>query len=229
MKKYILVIIMLVGVLFLGGCANKDAAKFKEDYESLNGVERNGKMNRTVKIDEDNPFVYTTGEDIVKKIENKETFYLYVGDTQCPWCRSVIEMAIKKAKEFGVSKIYYIPIWDEDHNEIFRDKYELNEDGTLNRTIEGTEGYNKLLTLFKDVLSDYTLTKEDGSKIETGEKRIYAPNFFYVNKGVAKKMVEGISENQKDAREELTEELLNDEANIFDDFFKAATTCDDKC
>ena len=30
MKKYILVIIMLVGVLFLGGCANKDAAKFKE-------------------------------------------------------------------------------------------------------------------------------------------------------------------------------------------------------
>ena len=42
-------------------------------------------------------------------------------------------------------------------------------------------------------------------------------------------MVEGISENQKDAREELTEELLNDEANIFDEFFKAATTCDDKC
>ena len=42
-------------------------------------------------------------------------------------------------------------------------------------------------------------------------------------------MVEGISENQKDAREELTEELLNDEAIIFDDFFKTATTCDDKC
>ena len=228
MKKYILTIIAVLCVVLLSGC-NKDAAKFKEDYESLNGVEANGKTHRTVTIDADNPFVYTTGEEIVKKIENKESFYLYVGDTMCPWCRSVIEMAIKKSKEYGVSKIYYIHIWDSEHNEIFRDKYELQEDGTMKKTIEGTEGYNKLLTYFDSVLSDYTLTDANGKKIETGEKRIYAPNFFYVYKGEVKKMVEGISSKQIDARQELDEELLEDEAKIFDDYFKTATSCDDKC
>ena len=186
-------------------------------------------MNRTVTIDEDNPFVYTTGEDIVKKIENKETFYLYVGDTQCPWCRSVIEMAIKKAKEFGVSKIYYIPIWDEDHNEVFRDKYELNEDGTLNRTIEGTEGYNKLLTLFKDVLSDYTLTKEDGSKVETGEKRIYAPNVVAVIDGKAYKMSEGISKDLKDPYSKLTDKMKKYSYNQFKCLLKCVNESKNVC
>ena len=228
MKKYILAVVAIIGVVLLSGC-NRDAAKFKEDYEKLNGVETNGKMNRTVTIDKNNPFIYTTGEEIAKKIENKETFYLYVGDTMCPWCRSVIEMAIKKSKEYGVDKMYYIHIWDEEHNEVFRDKYELGEDGQIKKTIEGTEGYNKLLTYFDSVLSDYSLTDKDGNKIATGEKRIYAPNFFYVYKGEVKKMVEGISEKQKDARGELTEEILKDEETIFDEFFKTATSCDDKC
>lgn len=229
MKKYLLTVLTVLCVLFLSGCCNNDAAKFKEDYESLNGVEQNGRVHRTVTIDKDNPFVYTTGEDVVKMIENKETFYLYVGDTMCPWCRSAIEMAIKKAKEYGVKKIYYIHIWDADHNEVFRDKYELQEDGTMKKTVEGTEGYNKLLTYFDSVLSEYNLTDSNGNKVSTGEKRIYAPNFFYVNKGEVKIMVEGTSDKQTDPRQELTEELLNDEAQIFDNYFKTATTCDDKC
>ena len=228
MKKFLLTIMAVLFLGLLSGCS-KDAARFKEDYESLNGVESNGKTHRTVTIAEDNPFVYTTGEEIVKKIENKESFYLYVGDTMCPWCRSVIEMAIKKAKEYGVTKIYYINIWDSEHNEIFRDKIELQEDGSLKKTVEGTEGYKKLLTYFDSVLSPYTLTDADGNKIDTNERRIFAPNFFYVSKGEVKKMVEGISKKQVDSRQELVDEILDDEAEIFDDYFKTATTCDDKC
>ena len=115
------------------------------------------------------------------------------------------------------------------HGTFGRDKYELAEDGSLTRTLTGTDAYNKLLTYFDSVLSDYSVTDKDGNKIATGEKRIYAPNFFYVYKGEVKKMVEGISEKQTDSRGELTEEILNDEANQFDEFFKAATVCDDKC
>ena len=229
MKKYLLVFIMIVGVLFLSGCGKSDATKFKEDYESLNGVETNGKMNRTVTIDKENPFVYTTGEEIVKKIENKETFYLYVGDTMCPWCRSVIEKAIENAKEYSVKKIYYIHIWDSEHNEVFRDKYEFSEDGSLTKTVEGTAGYNNLLTYFDSVLSNYEVTDKDGNKVDTGEKRIYAPNFFYVKDGVVKEMVEGISEQLTDPRGELTEEILADEEVIFDAFFKTNISCGDKC
>ena len=229
MKKYIFSILVIIGIIILSGCTKSDALKFKEEYESLNGVEVNGKAHRTITIDKNNPFVYSTGDEIVSKVENKETFYLYVGDKQCPWCRSAIEMAIKKANEYGVKTIYYINIWDDDHNEIFRDKYELSEDGKLNRTLNGTEAYNKLLTYFDNVLSDYTLTSSDGKKIETGEKRIYAPNFFYVKDGVVKSFVTGNSDKQTDSRGELTEEILEDEANQFDSLFKAATTCDGKC
>ena len=147
----------------------------------------------------------------------------------CPWCRSVIEKAIENAKEYSVKTIYYINIWDKDHNEIFRDKYELGEDGNLKKTVEGTEGYNKLLTYFDSVLSTYELTDSDGNKVDTGEKRIYAPNFFYVKDGVVKTMVEGISDKQTDSRGELTEEILNDEESVFDEFFKTNVACGDLC
>ena len=69
------------------------------------------------------------------------------------------------------------------------------------------------------MLSEYNLTNEKEEKISTGEKRIYAPNYFYIEKGIVKNMVEGISDKQKDSREELTEEILEDEEKIFNDFF----------
>jgi hypothetical protein len=69
------------------------------------------------------------------------------------------------------------------------------------------------------VLKEYNLKDENGEDIFTGEKRIYAPNYFYIEKGVVKNMVEGISDKQKDSREELTEEMLEDEEKIFNDFF----------
>ena len=52
------------------------------------------------------------------------------------------------------------------------------------------------------------------------EKRIYALNFIYVEKGIPKKLVDGISSHQNDSREELTDEILKDEEEIFNKFFK---------
>ena len=150
-------------------------------------------------------------------IENKETFYLYVGDEQCPWCRSVIEKSIEVSKQFNIDTIYYIEIWDDDGNEIFRDKY-IYEDNELKQVFEGDESYQKLLEYFNDFLSDYTLTV-DNKTIEVNEKRIYAPNFFYVENGVLKKMTTGTSSLQKDSREELSEEMLKEEEELFRDFF----------
>lgn len=199
---------------------NEDAKKFKEDYESLNGKKNSrGLEHRTVKIDENNPFVYASAEEIVKKIKNKETFYVYFGDTLCPWCRSAIEMAIKVANEQNIKTIYYVPIWDKDGNEILRDKYKLNDEGKLEQVVKGTDAYYELIDLFKDVLDDYNVTDSDGNKVATGEKRIFAPNYIYVEKGNAMVKVDGTSENQKDSREELTKELLDDERIIFESLF----------
>ena len=218
MKK--IFIVLLGGILLFGLTAcGKNTISFKKEYESLNGqTNKAGKEHRTISIDEDNPYVKVSPESIVEKINNNETFYLYVGDPLCPWCRSVLEKSIEVAKTKGIETIYYIEIWDDDGNEILRDKYEL-KDGEPVKTIEGTEAYSKLLKAFAPVLSNYTLTNGDGTKVAVGENRIFAPNYFYVKDGTVVKMTDGISKKQKDSREELTEEMLKDEEELFNSFF----------
>ncbi len=225
MKKTRLIIILFIGVILFAGCSNKDAIKFKDTYEAINGKEMGEKTYREVSIDKDNPFVEVEAEEVLKMIDDGDTFYVYFGDEKCPWCRSVIEKAIEVSKQYDVDKIYYVSIWDDDFNELLRDKYKLNDKGKPEKVSDGTETYNKLLEKFKDVLSDYTLTDENKKEVSVGEKRIYAPNFIYVNNGKAVKMTEGISEKQKDAFGELTDEILKDEEELFKDFFNNSTQC----
>lgn len=218
----ILVIVVLVaaivGVIFLKNDKNSDALRFKEEYESLNGAKVQDKEHRTIEIDSDNPFVYSTADEIVEKIENGETFYVYFGSKLCPWCRSVIEKAIEVANRFDVEKIYYVDIWDDDGNEIVRDKYVL-EGNDAKLEIKGQDSYYKLLEYFSNLLPDYELVTSDGVTVNVGEKRIYAPTFFYIKKGSLEKMTEGTSELQTNSRETLTEEILKDEDDIFSEFF----------
>jgi len=232
-KKNVIIglILIVVGALGIFLTTNKKenyGLAFKNDYESVNGkANASGKIHRVVDIPSDNPFITTTSEDIVKRIENKETFYVYFGSKLCPWCRSSIEKACEVAALRGINKIYYVDIWDNEGSEIVRDKYKLDENNKPILEKEGDANYSKLLEAFKDLLSDYTLTDAKGNKVTVGEKRIYAPNYIYVEKGVAKKLVTGTSEKQKDSREELTKEMLADEEKAFNDFF--AQVCDDAC
>jgi len=222
MKKVFLSIILVVSLLFvLSGCATKASKEFKSEYEALNGkTNSSGKEHRTVNIPKDNPFEKVSASEIVSKIENKETFYVYFGDELCPWCRSVVEKAIEVAKKNKVKKIYYVKIWDSQGKEVLRDKYVLTDNNDIEETIQGTEDYKKLLEYFDSVLDDYTLTDSNGDEITVPEKRIYAPNYIYVENGEVKKLVTGISENQDDSRSELTPEILKDEEDAFNEFFK---------
>ena len=229
MKKIISLILILVVAITLTACnsekSNKDALAFKEEYESLNGKKnKKGTEYRKIDIDDENPYVKVSAEKIVEMINNKETFYLYVGDSMCPWCRSVLEESIEVARDNEIEKIYYIEIWDDEGNEILRDKYEL-KDGKINKVSDGTKAYKELLKKFDKVLSNYTLKDEDKNEIEVGEKRIFAPNYFYIENGKVKKMIEGISEKQVDPYEVLTDDILDDEEEQFEDLFKSDSTC----
>ncbi|MBQ9071993.1 MAG: hypothetical protein IJY25_02420 [Bacilli bacterium] len=231
MKNKILVFSFIVIMIFtITACGkqepnNEDAIKFKEEYESLNEVSRNNKVYRSISIDENNPFIYITAEELLKKIDNEETFYVYFGSKFCPWCRSVIEKAIEVAKKKGVSKIYYIDIWDDEGNEILRDKYIIDSNNELKQSINGTDDYYEILNRFDSILSDYTLVDKNGNKIDVGEKRIFAPNFVYVKNGNAEVLVDGISDKQENSNEELTNEILEDETEIFSGFFEEDCGC----
>ena len=225
MKRFKLIIILLIGILLFTGCSNKDALEFKEDYESINGKEIGENKYRDISIDKDNPFVEVDAEKILDMIEKDETFYVYFGDKKCPWCRSVIEKAIEVSKDYDVNKIYYVSIWDDDFNEILRDKYKINDKGKVEKVSDGTDTYNKLLKEFDSLLSDYTLTDNNKKEVKVGEKRIYAPNFIYVSNGKAIKMTDGISDKQKDSYQELSDEILADEEKLFKEFFNNSTQC----
>ena len=231
LKKIIFILLLAVSMFTITACGKKEvkkeekkeistSEKFKNSYESLNGKENSAlEIHRTVSIPKDNPFEEISAKDLLTKIENKETFYVYFGDKLCPWCRSVIETAIKVAKENNIEKIYYISIWDDEGNEILRDKYEM-QDNKVIKVLDGTEEYNKLLEIFDDVLANYTLTNSKEKEVKVGEKRIYAPNFIYIKDGKAIKLTDGISDKQKEPREELTEDILKDEEILFNKFFK---------
>lgn len=225
MKK---IISILISAMLTAGCsapsaqptASAQVNAVKTEYEALNGtVNSAGKENRTVMIPEDTPFVLTAPEEIVKKAEAKESFYAVYSDPLCPWCRSVIEAACESAKENHIDTIYMVDIWDEEGNEIFRDKYKIKE-GAIVKVQDGTEAYQRTLELFGSVLGEYSITDENGTSYAVGEKRIFAPNFIYVKNGSAIALTEGISDLQKDSREELTEEIRQNEKRILDQFFQ---------
>lgn len=239
-KKLVICFILIAIIILVGGIfvfqnfnrekvTNKDAIKFKEEYESLNEKinENNGKEYRSISISEDNPFIYKEADDIVEMINNKETFAVYFGFNSCPWCRSVIPSLIEVAKDTEVEKIYYVDVKE------IRDTIEMNDNGELETTKEGTDGYYKLIELMKNVLSDYTITDSNGNKVPTGEKRIYAPNVVIVIDGVAEKLESGISEQQTDGYMELNDEIKKDTYSKFESILEymyvKQHTCNEGC
>ena len=213
MKKYISIILVLVLSLLVVGCSNEktDAMKFKEEYESVNNKvnEHTKKENRELNIPKNNPIVYATAEDIVKRIDNKETFIVYFGFAECPWCRSVIEQLLKVAEEKKVEKIYYVDVLN------IRDVRENAEDGAITTTTEGSKGYMDLLTRLDSVLADYTLTDENEEQVSAEEKRIYAPNVVAISRGEAIQLETGISPKLTDPYSKLTDNIKKYAYNKF--------------
>lgn len=221
-KRFIFILFIFIGLFIITWCSNnKDSLKFKEEYESLNGTKTSYSDSnyRSVNISKRNPFVYSTADDILDMINNKETFYVYFGSSYCPWCRSVVEEAINSSIDNKIDKIYYVDIWDGFHNEILRDTYEIDSEGNVRKTKNGTGTYYKLLKKFDNVLEDYTLTDDSSREVTVGEKRIFAPNFIYVENGKAKRSTTGISDKQSGSGDKLSKDILRDESKAFDKFF----------
>ena len=210
MKKVILIIIVIAVIVGSVVAINyynltkTDGYKFKIEYEKLNGKKsKMGKKNRTVSIPAENPIVYATADDIVKKINKNETFLVYFGFSECPWCRSMIENLIEVTKKKHIREVYYVDVLN------IRDIKEV-KDGEVVTTKKGTNGYMKLLEQLDGVLSDYKLVDENGNRVEVNEKRIYAPNLVGIVNGKAEKLEQGISPREHDPYMKLTKKMNNE-------------------
>lgn len=226
-KNILLVLFLLVGIFTLSGCTNeprKEALDFKKEYESVNNKVIKGDYKyKELNIDKNNPYIKVDPSEIVKKIENNETFYLYVGDSLCPWCRSGLEKAIEVAKKQGIKDIYYIDFWDDNHKEILRDLYTVEVDkkgkASFTKTQDGTDAYYKIIEAVKDFAQDYTIDK-DGLTYNVGVKRTFGGDHFYFKDGKCVKYMSLRSDKLNTAFDELTDEVLKDQETKFTEFFK---------
>lgn len=229
-------------ILIGTGCSNSGNStvttktSFKEEYEALNGGydEEIGGNFRTVRISKNNPMETVEASDIIQKIKNKETFVVFFGYAECPWCRSMVSTMVKTAKANKIKKIYYVDIQN------IRDQLEYNDESeTFGTATIGTEDYMKLIKKLKTVLDDYmvTYTSVDGEEkeINAGEKRIYAPTLIYVKDGKAVEDIDGLSEKQETSSDKLTDEIKKDMENELNGFFSKiktkanACSVDEKC
>lgn len=222
-KRSIFVVIAVVLLFIITGCTQEeeqkvtDAYKFKEEYEALNNqqIGETKLKHREVNIPDDNPFVYATANDILGMMDNNESFVVYFGFSSCPWCRSVLPTLIEVSEELKLEKIYYVDVKD------IRNKLKVDENGAVVVEKEGSEGYYGLLKRFDNVLADYELFDEDDELVKTDEKRIYAPNVVSVVNGKAKELETGISNDQEDAFQEITDDMKKETYNKF----KCAIKC----
>ena len=230
MKRNIVITLLVVLLVLVGGCtkndstkAGKDAVKFKEDYEALNGKEtgREGVVYRTITIDEKNPIEYITFKEVSEKINNKDSFIVYVGFSACPWCRSVIPYVLEEAKENNIDTIYYVNVRsDNTRSSDLRGYYKLDKNNKVVVDVEADPYYHTVLNTLNEFLTPYTLETSKGKKVETGENRLYAPTVIVYKDGKAIALDECISDKQTDGFMELTDEIIKDIKDKADNLFK---------
>ena len=157
-----------------------DALRFKEEYESLNGMPRSDTsfaLYNTTYIPEKNAVRYIDAQKAFELLGSpSSSSVIYFGANWCPWCRNIIPVLLEEVDRNSVPALYYVDVTDE------RDKYVL-ADGAAVRESEGTEGYSRLLEALDEYLKPYILTSDSGESVDTGEKRMYIPFLLVVDKG----------------------------------------------
>lgn len=219
-NKIYLGIILVCTVLVIGLCVYAiathkeekltDALKFKKEYESLNEVvnENNEKQYMEIFIDEENPIVYKTGQEIVEIMKNEDAI-IYFGFAACPWCRNAVPVLLDAAKELNVDKIYYVDILD------IRDTYKFSGSIEPEQTKKGTDAYYNILKILDKKLDKFYVKDEAGNMYDTGVKRLYAPTVVGVKDGKVVGIHVATVESQTNPYEVLSDKQKDELKSVY--------------
>lgn len=203
-----------------------DALRFKEEYEALNGtMNETNKMNYpVVEINESNPFVYKTDDEIVEMLDHG-TGVIYFGFANCPWCRSAIPLLLKASESTSLGEINYVDISN------IRDRLTLDENNQVVVEKEGTNGYKEILKRLDSVLEKYYLTDKNGKKVDTKEKRLFAPTVIAVKDGKILDVHVDTVKTQTNGYASLNEKEQEDLFQIYQKMILKLldSSCDDAC
>lgn len=224
MNKKIIIPIVVLGIFIIIGLilyfvltVQSDEARFKKEYEKLNGQKNENKKTYVqVSIPKENNIQYLDFEEVMKFLK-EGTGIIYFGFPECPWCRNAVPVLIDAAKENETTIYYYnaLPI---------RDIKQLNEDGKIETTKKGTKNYYKLVDKLKDYLPAYEGL--DDASI----KRLYFPTVFFVQGGKIVGMHEGTVDSQENPYKVLNKKQKVELKQIYiNNINKIYGVCDESC
>ena len=190
-----------------------DSLNFEQEYEKLNKTvsPSNDKEYTTVELPSYTPIKYSSYEEIFGLLENG-TGVIYFGFPECPWCRNLTPVLANSAINYGLETIYYL------NNREDRNTLSLNKKGKIVTEKKGTEDYNKLVKLLKDLLPEYRGLKDSTIK------RLYFPTVLFVKNGEILGLEQSLSSYSKrvdgDPLIPMTKEEQTELANIFTEYYK---------
>lgn len=212
MKKNIVIVISLIIVIGVMSLVlifmktdepklnyTEDEIKFKEEYESKNGIElTEDYVLKTIDIDSDNNVKYVSDDEILDLLTNG-TNVIYFGWSDCNWCRSVIPTLINVLKDNQIDTLYYYDF------KKLRTAYENNND------TKKVELYESILDIIgEDITSVFG---EDSER--NGEKKILAPTVVFIRNGNYIGLHFKSVDSQINSTDELTESQVKELRNKY--------------
>ena len=233
-SKFIAAVVILIStivlvVIALGGlywyfedkkdADNKiyDSEKFEKEYEGYNGQENSyGGKYLEIDVDNQNVIRYSSYDEVFSLLENG-TGVIYFGFPTCPWCRNLVPVLLDASKEAGIDIIYYF------NNKEDRDTKELDEDGNIITTKEGTSNYYKLVEKLEPYLGEY-----EGLN-DSNIKRLYFPTVVFVKDGKIVDVHIGTVDSQENPSVFLNDEQYKELKTTLVEKMEKTIVCDDAC
>lgn len=187
MKKLLLLLLTILLSISLFACQkeNEDEGNKGCDIQEECNEEADMSEYELYVDSEDYVYVKANAKDMVRKMDNKDTFVIYFGFAKCPWCRDLMPILNEASKRMLQKEVLYV------------------------NTRENPEWKSNL------DIDDYDLFVEKADEYldydENNIKHLYTPMVFFIKNGEIKSV---ITAPDYDAHEEkipdnLKEELLN--------------------
>ena len=141
-------------------------------------------------------FVDITMDDVDKAMKAGESFVLYCGYKDCPWCNSIISIINDVAIEYGTD-IGYL---------------NTRRDPSWSSNLD-MEGYDTFTKYF----GDYLELDDDGVK------HLYVPHIFFVKDGNVVSEHSGTAKGHENASDPLTQEQKDELTETLREGFSAVT------
>jgi predicted bacteriocin transport accessory protein len=109
---------------------------------------------------EESIYVPIYGDDYYEKLENKETFILYIGRDTCPYCQQHVPNLMEAAIKMDINSIFHVDTIDP-NNKMFVDEEVVRstpttyivKDGVVVETIIGYRSASDLEDILNEILS----------------------------------------------------------------------------